>query len=93
MPTESPVPKDDPLLKAWGQYKTTEDYANTRNWALHEPHVDGSLWAAFSHGWLLAKQERDLGECRSCRCVIVRPDECPYCGEDNPLVDSPSVTR
>jgi hypothetical protein len=55
MPTESPMPKDHPLMKAWEEYKQTDDYANTRKWALHAEHVDGSLWAAFSQGWFLAE--------------------------------------
>jgi hypothetical protein len=57
MPTESPMPKDHPLMKAWEQYKVTDDYTNTRKWAHHAEHVDGSLWAAFSQGWFLAENE------------------------------------
>lgn len=48
------VPKDHPLMVAWTAYKDTEDYANTRRWAAHDAHVDGSLWAAFERGWLAA---------------------------------------
>jgi hypothetical protein len=43
--------KDDPRLIAWEAYKATPEYQNTRNWALHEQHVDGSLWAAFLAGF------------------------------------------
>lgn len=52
MPTETPIAKDDPLMKAWEAYKATDDFANTRHWALKEPHTEGSLWAAFMAGWL-----------------------------------------
>ena len=47
----TPVPMDDPLMIAWKAYQATTEYANTKKWALHEPHVDGSLWAAFVEGW------------------------------------------
>jgi hypothetical protein len=47
----APVPPDSPLLIAWELYSATEAYANTRRWALHDQHVDGSLWAAFHEGW------------------------------------------
>jgi hypothetical protein len=43
--------KDAPVMIAWEAYKTSPDYANTRNWALREAHVDGSLWAAFFAGF------------------------------------------
>jgi hypothetical protein len=51
MPVESQVPSDHPMMIAWESYKTSEDYANTRKWAQHEQHVNGSLWAAFVEGW------------------------------------------
>ena len=54
MTAQSPLPKDDPRLVAWEAYKATNDYANTRQWALHEAHVDGSLWAAFIAGTAIA---------------------------------------
>jgi len=61
MPTDTPLAKDDPLDVAWELYKSTEDYANTRRWALYEAHVDGSLWAAFAEGWKLRAIERGEG--------------------------------
>jgi len=51
MSAMAPVPKNSPLMTAWEAYKGTEDYANTRRWAKHDEHVDGSLWAAFSTGF------------------------------------------
>lgn len=45
------LPKDDPRIVAWQAYRLTEDYENTRRWALQEAHVDGSLWAAFIVGY------------------------------------------
>ena len=56
MTTETPVPETDPLMIAWQAYKATGEYANTRQWAAHETHVDGSLWTAFVAGWSVAKK-------------------------------------
>lgn len=46
------IPVGSPLRDAWEEYKQGEDYQNTRRWALHEEHVDGSLWAAFMAGYI-----------------------------------------
>lgn len=46
-----PVPQNAPVLRAWNIYKQSADYANTRKWAKHDEHVDGSLWAAFYAGY------------------------------------------
>ncbi len=51
MTVSTPVPKDHPLMIEWDAYKATEEYANTKRWAGHAEHVEGSLWAAFVHGW------------------------------------------
>lgn len=51
MGTDAPLPKDHPALVAWETYKSTEDFENTKRWALEEKHTDGSLWAAFYQGW------------------------------------------
>ena len=45
------IADDHPMKVAWDFYKETDDYANTRKWALQEEHVDGSLWTAFCVGW------------------------------------------
>lgn len=47
---------DDPLWLAWQHYVTTEEFANSRKWATHEEHTEGSLWGAFMAGWLAANQ-------------------------------------
>jgi len=46
-----PVPDNDPGKMAWEEWKQTDDYANTRKWALHPTHVDGSLWHAYWSGY------------------------------------------
>ena len=46
------LPNDHPIIIAWEVYKKSTEYANTRKWALKEKHVDGSLWSAFSTGYL-----------------------------------------
>lgn len=47
----APVPEDHPLMVAWKAYKESPDYANTKKWAMHEEHTEGSLWAAFMAGF------------------------------------------
>lgn len=39
------------MMRAWSAYKATPEYANSRSWAKHSEHVDGSLWASFMAGW------------------------------------------
>ena len=52
-----PVPKDHPVMKAWEEYKATEEYANAKKWTRFEEHVEGSLWAAFVEGFKAAGGE------------------------------------
>jgi len=54
----SPVPEDDPLMKAWQAYKSSPEYLNSWTWAGEIKHRDGSMWAAFVQGWNAAKQHR-----------------------------------
>jgi hypothetical protein len=65
MSVMTPAPKDAPVMVAWEAYKLTDEYQNTRKWALHERHVDGSLWAAFSEGFArsLSSREAVIEEC------------------------------
>lgn len=72
MPVEQPLPNDSQIMKAWEAYKATDDYANTRRWALHEAHVDGQLWAAFMVGWTArntSPEEALLAQIRNECCV------------------------
>jgi hypothetical protein len=57
MPTETPVPADHPMMKAWKAYEATDDFANSKKWAGKPEHVDGSLWAAFVQGWVRATEQ------------------------------------
>lgn len=50
MTTQTPLAADDPLMLAWKAYAATDEYANTKRWAIHPEHVEGSLWAAFVAG-------------------------------------------
>lgn len=52
MTTMTPVDKASPLWLAWKAYTETEEYANTKLWASHPEHVEGSLWAAFERGFV-----------------------------------------
>lgn len=51
------IPKDHPLMKAWESHKQTDEYENSKDWAAHEKHLEGSLWALFSAGWNAALSE------------------------------------
>lgn len=59
MSEQSPVPEDHPMKIAWEQYKLTDEYANTKNWATYPRYVDGSLWAAFVRGWEMREGRDD----------------------------------
>lgn len=60
---QAEVPKHHPMRIAWERYQASSDYQNTKKWAAHKEHVDGSLWASFVAGW----QSADL--------YFVDPDE------------------
>ena len=51
MSEQTPVAADAPVMKAWEAYKATDEYANTKRWAVVAEYTDGSLWAAFLQGW------------------------------------------
>ena len=53
------VPLSDPMRAAWERYKLTDMYANSRKWAAHEEHVDGSMWAAFVEGYRTAQENHN----------------------------------
>lgn len=61
MSTMTPCPANDPRMIAWTKYKATEEYANVLNWAHHEEHTEGSLWAAFIEGFAVAQPLATLG--------------------------------
>lgn len=51
MPTETQLPPDHPLIKAWDEYTRSESFTNTKKWVTNPQHAGGSLWAAFASGW------------------------------------------
>lgn len=53
----TPLSKDHPMLKAWEEYKQTEEFANTGHWAKFPDHTVGSLWAAFCVGWMMGTRQ------------------------------------
>lgn len=55
------VKSDAPVMKAWNNYKAGDDFQNTRRWALHESHVNGSLWAAFYAGYFACAVDQQSG--------------------------------
>ena len=54
MSTSTPIPQDHPLMRAWIAHTATPEHANSRSWAQHAEHVEGSLWASFMAGWMAA---------------------------------------
>ena len=56
MPVEQALPSGHPIMVAWEKYKTGDEYANTRRWAIDKNHTEGSLWAAFLEGWKAAEK-------------------------------------
>jgi len=50
------LPKDDPRIIAWEQFKSTPEYENANKWAKSGPqYVEGSMWATFLAGYTAAK--------------------------------------
>jgi hypothetical protein len=43
-------------MVAWGEYKQSDQYRNTKKWAMHPEHVEGSLWAVFEAGFKAATE-------------------------------------
>lgn len=97
MSTQAPLPKNHPLVIAFEKYKATPEYANTRRWALHDAHVDGSLWAAFSAGResqaeLIASMERHGAHLEKAR-LPTYPDpncDCPVCAQARAAASPPA---
>ena len=54
MSVQAPVSENDPRKVAWEAWKAMAEFENARRWALHEEHVDGSLWWAFIVGYAAA---------------------------------------
>jgi hypothetical protein len=44
-------------MREWENYKQSEEYANSFQWAKHEEHRQGSMWAAFMAGFLAANPD------------------------------------
>ena len=44
------LPENDPIMISWNKYKATDQFANTKKWAVYPEHVEGSLWAAYLQG-------------------------------------------
>lgn len=75
MASMTPLPPDAPAMVAWATFKDSEEYQNTRKWALDSNHVDGSLWAAFLRGHMaaLAAKEAELAAVKAERDAL-EPD-------------------
>lgn len=56
------VPKEDSMKIAWEKYKLTDEYANSFKWAEDKKHRNGSMWAAYTHGFTDAKRHEEEEE-------------------------------
>ena len=43
-------------MVAWNQHKQSDEYRNSKKWATHPEHVEGSLWAVFEAGFRAATE-------------------------------------
>lgn len=81
MSTMIPLPNDHPLRVAFAEYQQTDEYKNTKRWALNPEHVDGSLWAVFETGWRLSREAEQK------RCIeVVWKTDLPF-GRNNQLLN------
>ena len=88
MPTMSPVPKTDPLMVAWEQFKQTEEYTNAKKWAAHPEYLEGSLWAMFDNGFRAATQRAaDLHEQVDSASDAERLDKIPGAGAMGAVIE------
>lgn len=79
MPEMYAVPKSDPIMIAWAEYKLTDEYANSFKWAEYKEHRDGSMWAAYIQGF------KDGGKIMPIEYELLRHKQqkfrtCPKCG-------------
>lgn len=65
MPTEATLPEDGPIMTAWEQYKSSDEYADLFRWALFQEHRDGSMFAAFLAGWMAARAALRIPQART----------------------------
>src|SRR5712691_5739140 len=94
MSVMTPLPADDPRLVAWTSYTATEDYRNTKKWAEHTDHGEGSLWAAFIAGWAalaaLAPEGEAEGHAAQLRVAIAEEREaCARIADHEEELDGP----
>jgi hypothetical protein len=55
---QTALPGDHPITVAWAAYTASPEYANSLQWAAREEHRQGSMWAAFLHGWRRAERRK-----------------------------------
>jgi hypothetical protein len=51
MPVMTKIPDDHPMMVAWNAYMESEEFANSKRWAINPDHTEGSLWASFMAGF------------------------------------------
>jgi len=93
----APVSQGSPLWLAWEAYAATEEYANTKRWAVVPEHAEGSLWAAFERGFAARQSPAPIAgkaEMPDQGCKL--PPDGWYCslepGHDGPCAALPNRT-
>lgn len=56
------LPSDHPMMTAWMEYRVTADYANSLAWCAHPEHREGSLWGAFTAGYVFSHVDGETSE-------------------------------
>lgn len=51
----TPIDPHAPVKLAWDAYLATDNYENTRKWALYPLYAESALWAAFLEGFRSAE--------------------------------------
>lgn len=54
MTADAALPTAAPVMKAWKTYKSTLEFASTKDHARHVERTEGALWAAFYEGFYRA---------------------------------------
>lgn len=81
MGNSTPLPSDDARMVAWREYTATDDYRNTKRWAVEPPHTEGSLWAAFLAGWSGAESRTPNAPNALTALAEACDEAADYCGE------------
>lgn len=52
MNSKKQIPRNHPMLVAWGEFRNTPEFASLRRYAQQPDTLDGALWSIFEAGWV-----------------------------------------